>query len=307
MVGVTTGTLAVAAAAGILAFGRIGQLRGPTVHLFVATDESQGVIQGTEVWLAGEKVGVVRGTKLRPYTVDTSQRVLVDLDVRRADAVRIRRDSRARIRPGSSSLGSPVVFFDGGTPNSPAVKSGDTIVADPQSALDVTRAKFAEFEDQIPEIRADIDTLKATFFSPNGTLGTAAREGDVQAAHEMKILSHRLNQRRAKAVGTLSLIGRGELRALANRTLATADSLSSLATGDAGVLHRLRADTTFSKTVDSTRAQLAAIRTLLATPAGTAGRIQVDSAILRQLDSTDVTLRHLEADAAKYPHRYSPW
>jgi hypothetical protein len=307
MLGVTTGTLALAAAAGILAFGRIGQLRGPTVHLLVATDEARGVIQGTEVWLAGEKVGVVRGTKLRAYTVDTSQRVLVDLDVRRDDAVRIRRDSRAQIRPGSSMLGSPVVFFDGGTADSPPVKSGDTIVADPQSALDVTRGKFAEFEQQIPEIRADIDTLKATFFSPNGTLGSAAREGDVQAAQELRILTHRLNQRRVKVEGSLALIGRGELMKFTRSILVTSDSLVTLATGRAGAMNRLRSDTTFANTIDSTRAQLAAVRALLATPVGTAGRVQVDSAILRQLDSTDIVLRHLESDAAKYPHRYSPW
>ena len=171
------------------------------------------------------------------------------------------------------------MFFSGGTPASPAVRSGDTIIPTPQSALDVTRAKFADFEQQIPEIRSDIDTLRATFFSRNGSLGSAAREGDVQTTRELKILTQRLNQRRAKAQGSLVLLSHGELITIARHTLATTDSLVALVTGDRGLMARLRGDTTFTKTVDSTRAQLAAVRTLLDTPAGTAGRMQVDSAI----------------------------
>jgi MlaD protein len=296
----------VAAAAGILAFARIGDIRGPKVRLFVATDEARGVIRGTDVWFQGVKIGTVLGTKLRPYTVDTARRVLVELDVRRAEAIRIRRDSRAQIRPGSSQLGSPVVFFSGGTPAAPAVQSGDTIISDPQSALDVTRAKFADFEQQIPEIKSDIDTLKATLFSTNGTFGSAAREGDAQTTREFKLLTRRLNQRRAKAQGSLVLVARGELITLAHRTLTTSDSILAMVRGDRSILARLRSDTTFTNTVDSTRAHLALVRTLLDTPAGTAGRIQVDSAIRRWLDDADASLQNLQLDATKHPHRYSP-
>jgi MlaD protein len=302
-----TAVVTVAVAAAILAFARIGEIHGPKLRLFVATDEARGVIRGTDVWFEGVKIGTVLGTRLRPYTVDTARRVLVELDIKRREAVRIRRDSRAQIRPGSSQLGSPVVYFSGGTPNAPRVRSGDTLVADPQSALDVTRAKFADFEQQIPEMRADIDTLKATFFSHNGTLGSAAREGDAQTTRELKILTKRLNQRRAKAQGSLALVSHGALISIAQRGLSTADSLIALVHGDRGILGHMRTDTMFTRTVDSTRAQLALIRTLLTTPAGTAGRSQVDSAIRRQLDDANAALRDLEFEAARDPSRYSPF
>jgi hypothetical protein len=295
------------AAGGVLAFGRIGALHGPTVRLYVATNEARGVIQGTDVWFAGVMVGKVRGTKLLPYTVDTARRVLVELDVKRHDANRIRRDSRAQIRPGSSQLGSPVVFFSGGTPESPPVQSGDTIISDPESALDATRAKFADFEQQIPEIRSDIDTLKSQIFSKNSTFGSATRESDLQTAREFKVLTKSLARRREKAVGTLALIGRGDLIKLTNHALSAADSIIALAHGDRDVVHRLRTDTAFARSVVSTRAELATVRTLLANPQLTAGRVQVDSAVRHALDDADANLSALQADVPKHPDRYSPF
>ena len=295
------------AAAGVLAFGRIGALHGPTVRLYVATDGARGVIQGTDVWFAGIMVGKVRGTKLLPYTVDTARRVLVELDVKRRDATRIRRNSRAQIRPGSSQLGSPVVFFSGGTPESPAVQSGDTLISDPESALDATRAKFADFEQQIPEIRSDIDSLKSQIFSNKSTFGSATRESDLRTAREFKVLTKSLARRRAQAVGSLALIGRGDLIKIANHALSAADSLIALARSEHGVVARLRADTAFAQSVASTRSELATVRTLLADPQLTAGRIQVDSAVRRTLDDADARLRALQSDATKHPGRYSPF
>jgi hypothetical protein len=239
--------------------------------------------------------------------VDTGRRVLVDLDVRQRDAFRIRRDSRAQIRPGSSQLGSPVVFFSGGTPGSPAVRSGDTLISDPQSAFDVTRAKFADFEQQIPEIRSDIDTLKTQIFSDNGTFGSATRISDVQAARQLKILSERMARRRAQAAGSLALIGRGNLVSLADHALATTDSLMALVRGDRGLLARMRADTAFAHTVASTRSELATVRALLASPQGTAGRMSADSAIRRALDDADASLDALQSDALRRPNRYAPF
>jgi hypothetical protein len=305
--GVVAAVLAVTATVGVLAFGRVGELHGAKVRLYVATDAARGVIQGTDVWFDGVKIGTVRDTKLRPYTVDTARRVLVELDVRRRDAFRIRRDSRAQIRPGSSQLGLPVVFFSGGTPSSPAVRPGDTLISDPQSAFDVTRAKFADFEQQIPEIRADLDTLKTQIFSSSGPFSPATRASDIATARELKILSRGVARRRAKAVGTLALVGRGDLVRLAAHALASADSLVALVQGDYGLRARMREDTAFEHSVASTRSELATVRTLLASPQGTIGRVPADSAIRRAVDDADASMRALESDASRNPHRYLPF
>src|SRR5579872_7403373 len=92
----------------VLLFAKVGSLHGPRIHLYVATDNATGVIRGVDVWDSGEKIGSVIGTMLRPVTVDTSQRVLVHIEILRDVASRIHRDTRAQIRPGTSMLGAPV-------------------------------------------------------------------------------------------------------------------------------------------------------------------------------------------------------
>jgi hypothetical protein len=83
--------LAGAGAAAVLAFARVGALRGDTVRLYAVTPHARGILPGSEVWLAGRKVGLVRSVGFRPPSTDTSLRVILALDVladagRRSDA-----------------------------------------------------------------------------------------------------------------------------------------------------------------------------------------------------------------------------
>lgn len=305
------GMLSIAAAVGaigaILGFARVGTLSGKTVRLYVVTDEAGGVIKGTEVWLYGEKIGLVRSTSLRPFGIDNAHRVLVEMDVLAGDADRIRRDSRAQIRPGSSMIGAPVVFFSGGTRTSPPLRSGDTIASDPQTQLDVTRAKFADLEQQIPEIRRDVDTLKAEFFSNDGTLGAATRSSDAATARELRVLARRLNARRHSADGTLALAARGDLGARVQHLHAVVDSLRTVARTEPGGPRRAFRDTSFTAAVTSVGTELTAVRALLVSPQGTVGRVRVDSAIVRQLDASSDSLRALARDAGADIVRYLPF
>jgi len=305
------GLLSLAAAAGaiiaILGFARVGTLSGKTVRLYVITDQAGGVIKGTEVWLYGEKIGIVRGTSLRPFGIDNAHRVLVDMDVLASDADRIRRDSRAQIRPGSSMIGAPVVFFSGGTRTSPPLRAGDTIASDPQTQLDVTRAKFADFERQIPEIRQDVDTLKAELFSSNGSLGAATRSGDAATARELRVLARQLNARRSRAAGTLALLGRGDLAARVQQLHAVVDSLRTIARAAPGGPRSMFGDTAFTSAVTAVGAELTAVHALLDSPQGTVGRLHVDSAVSRQLEATSDSIRALARDAGADITRFLPF
>src|SRR5215207_778262 len=71
----------VALAAGVLLFARVGALRGETLRLYALTSQARGVIKGTEVWVAGQKVGLVETVRFRPPTADTAARVVLVLDV----------------------------------------------------------------------------------------------------------------------------------------------------------------------------------------------------------------------------------
>src|SRR6476660_4666694 len=84
----------------VLFFARVGALHGKKVTLYVVTDDASGVLAGTEVWLAGEKEGLVTDVTFRPPSTDTLERVLVITEVLEEAMPNVRRDSYAQIRPG---------------------------------------------------------------------------------------------------------------------------------------------------------------------------------------------------------------
>lgn len=255
-----------------------------TMHLYVATDNATGVIRGADVWDSGERIGEVEGTSLRPVSVDTSQRVLVRIAIPHDLAPRIRRDTRAQIRPGTSMFGAPVVYLSGGTVGAATLRDGDTLVAQPQSAFDETRAAVAVAVDQIPALRADVESLTSQLFSGSGTVGE--RQGIVLDALTTDL------KRRTRTTKPVSAAdsARDALLAEAPRALAETDSLRRLITLAGGTLDRLDRDSAFVRAVRSTRAEIDSTRQLLATPVGTAGRLRTDSALRRQLHKASRSL-----------------
>src|SRR5687767_4834089 len=148
----------VALAAGALVFGGVGRTRGDTIRLYVLTNQAQGVMRGTEVWLVGQKIGTVDRIEFRPITVDTAERVVLVLTVNADDVGLIRHDSDAQIRTGGTVIGPAVVYLTAGTAGSPAAKPGDTLAARPASDLDVARAKLGSIAADLGPIMADVKT-----------------------------------------------------------------------------------------------------------------------------------------------------
>jgi hypothetical protein len=305
--GILTAVGTVVVATGMLLVGHLGILHGTTMRLFVTSDGARGVIQGTEVWLNGERIGTVEGSMLLPISDDTTRRVLVTLQVYKHDAVGLRRDTRAQIRPGSSLIGAPVVVFSGGSVHGRAVQPNDTLHADPQTQLDVTRAQFAVAEQDLPVIRADVDSLKEQLFSGNGSIAAASR--DTRYTTQFRLLAKELRRHPAHQPGTLALLDRGAVQAHASHAMATADSIGHLlshpATGTS--LARLQHDSTLMRAARDAQADLAATRSLLHYTYGTVGRVNVDSALDRKLAESDASLRAVMADAVSHPERYSPF
>jgi ABC-type transporter Mla subunit MlaD len=97
----------------ILLFARVGGLRGEKATIYIVAADATGVLTGTDIWLAGQKIGAVRDVRFRPVSVDTSQRLLIEAQILAARLSPIRRDSRAEIRPGTSMIGIPVVLKTG--------------------------------------------------------------------------------------------------------------------------------------------------------------------------------------------------
>src|SRR5678815_363353 len=126
------GTIALVAMVGlalsILFFARVGALHGDTTDIYVVTDDAPGVLAGTEVWLSGQKVGLVKDIHFRSVTTDTLERLAIHLQILSDQMHYIRKDAWADIRPGGNLIGSPVVFISSGTSNVAALNEGDTLM-----------------------------------------------------------------------------------------------------------------------------------------------------------------------------------
>src|SRR5512138_567856 len=88
-------TIIVAGALSVLLFARVGALHGDTTDIYVVTDEAPGVLNGTEVWLSGEKVGLVRDVHFRSVNTDTLKRLAIHLEILSDRMPFIRKDAYA--------------------------------------------------------------------------------------------------------------------------------------------------------------------------------------------------------------------
>ena len=154
----------------ILVFARVGALHGKTFRLYVTTDAARGVIRGTEVWLDGQKVGLVKGVDFQPVSKSPSERLVLTIDV--VDEVRqdIRADSRVTIHSGATLIGDRVVYMSSGTATARGVADGDTIRA-AESDVESVTSDAALAAREFPAIMANVKLLGAQIRSTEGTIG----------------------------------------------------------------------------------------------------------------------------------------
>jgi hypothetical protein len=302
--GVAVLTLLSAAAISVLVFARVGALRGDTVRLYAVTPHARGILPGSEVWLAGQKVGLVRDVGFRPPSADTSLRVLLTLDVLAGPSQAIRRDAPVSIRAGGSLIGVPVVAISPASDVKPAVREGDTLVADPGSEFESIRTRLTTtVGTEVPVILDNVRVLDAQLRTARGTLGALGVEGPSRIGATASAAAALLD-RAKNGRGTVALTLRGgELSAYARSILARVDSVQT-ATPSRGGLGRLRSDSAFARSIGTLRADLVAVQAALATARGTAGRAGQDRALQLELARARAELDLLFADVRRNPLRY---
>ena len=295
---VTIGILA-AATIGVLIYSSVGRLSGDTVRVYVATNSAHGVMRGTEVWLSGQKVGVVDAVRFRPVGADTTARVIIVIDVRASDAHLIRHDSDVRIRAGANIIGPIVVYVSAGTPTSPSVRNGDTLVAARQTDMGDAVRRLGDATKELGPIMSDARTVMSQAKSPSGTIGAFMQSG---VGEEMTGLRTQVSALREQFGGSGS--PRTEFRSSAKGALARVDSIRVLLRSEQYSLGRFRRDTSFGRTLASVRDEVARLRSRMEETNGTLGRFAADSAIQHALASAQSELTLLMEDLRKRPFRY---
>jgi ABC-type transporter Mla subunit MlaD len=290
----------------ISVFGRVGVLHGKKFTLYVTMDAARGVIRGTEVWLDGQQVGVVKGVSFRPPGVSPRDRLVLALDVLEDARTRVRQDTRVQIQGGTNLIGDRVVALTSGTAKTRGVVDRDTIRAGEQNDLEDMTSDAELAARQLPAIMGNVKLLVAQLHSAEGTLGAFGMDRGGPQMGQVLAKTGRLMDRLAGTRGTMGqgFAGSGALRARAERILAQADSMRALVTSNDHSLGRFRRDSTLTREVGRIRDELREIDRLAASPTGTIGRLRSDSSITRNVHRDLVAFDSLFLDLKKHPLRY---
>lgn len=289
----------------ILVFGRVGALHGNTFRLYISTDAARGVIKGTEVWLDGQKVGLVKSVDFQSPSEAVSQRLVLGLDI--LDDVRqnIRADSRVTIRSGATLIGDQVVYMSSGTAGAQPVGGGDTIQAH-QSDVESVTAQAATAAHEFPAILANVKLLGAQLQSAQGAVGAFLGAGGGVEMQRVRGKTERLMARLETSGGLLGMVasGRSDLQRRAEHAMAEADSIRQLLASNQHSLGRFRRDSTLIRDIGQLRLQLVELNRLASSPTGTIGRFHADSAIAVAIRHDLAALDSLMTDLKKHPLRY---
>jgi len=284
----------------VLVFARVGALRGKTTTLYVVTNEASEVIQGTEVWLGGQKVGVVDRVDFRAASTDTSERLAIKMSILSQYLRHIRRDSDVQIRPGGNLIGDPVVYITIGTNRAAHVVANDTLRARAQQMGDrrpLTRT-FGSLGDSVGTV---LKSARRVLEQGRTAGGRVAHIFD-RAKHQASDVSRAATQisARVRGSGTIGawLHDRSVHDAVESLSAQT-DSIRLLLANPHGDVGRFRRDSTLVTTIARLHATADTVRTRIGHPLARA-----DSMLVRQLDLVRVQLDSLSADVRRHPFKY---
>ena len=304
--GVLALVLLVGAVASVLLFARVGTIHGPTFRLYATVQEARGLSSGSEVWVAGERVGVVDGIDFLPPSADTVQRLIVTLKVLERTLPVIRRGAVVGVHPGGNLIGAPVVTIALGSPAQPPVTPGDTLHAPPEDDVDRVKAEFQGATGEVPRILTNARLLAASLRAAEGTLGAFGIDGKADVSRAGGAVSGLMSTVRSPRGSVGRLLAGGDATRYAMEALARVDSIRQLVTAPPATqsIGRFRRDSTLLAQVATIRADLDTAAAALALPAGTAGRLQHDSALTQQVTRGRAELSALVADIKRHPLRY---
>jgi ABC-type transporter Mla subunit MlaD len=295
----------IATALAVLMFARVGALRGDKVRLFARTTRAGGIMKGSEVWLAGQRIGKVDAVMFAPPNTDTLERVILVMDILDEYMSQLRRDTDARIRAGGTLIGAQVVYLSPGSAASPQLHGGDTIPAHPQDDFEGVTSQIAIASRQFPAIIENVKLINEQMELARGTIAALGVEEGGASLQTFRVNAANLNRVVTSSHGSIGrALDDGDLMARAQQTLARADSVRRLVSEGRGTFGRFQRDSTLSRTIADVRDDVSIVRALLAEARGTAGRVGADRAIAVQLSRAQQHMDSLFADIKENPLRY---
>lgn len=304
------GMLALAVVIGValavLLFARVGMLHGRTVRMYASTSAARGVMRGTQVWLAGQWVGQVRGIHFANVDAPDSARIVMEIDVLREYLPHFRTDATMRIQSGGTLIGAPVLAVSPGTPGGRPLGAGDTIRARAQSDFEGVTSQVALASRQFPEIIANVQLMRTNVNAASGTVGALLSDdgGGMRRFETVMGRASSLTSRATSGGGTVGLAMHGDAFARASAARARVDSLRRALDARTRQFSEAKNDSALARAITSVRAEAAAVGALLSGARGTAGRVLHDRAAQNEIAALKREIDALIDDLRRHPLRY---
>jgi phospholipid/cholesterol/gamma-HCH transport system substrate-binding protein len=294
----------VALTVAVLVYARVGRLHGDTYRLYIRTDAARGVIKGTEVWLAGQKVGLVKEIRFAPPGRDTLWRLAIELELLEEIQELIREDSFGQIRSGGSLIGAPVVYITPGTSSRPMLVDGDTVAAKPQVDTEGLTSAVALAGRELPIVIREAKQVRDDMRRATSQLSELQDNGGVN----LSVVGSRaagITQRATRGGGAVPLFMRDRtVMARVSGAMRSADTIRALLASEATSYGRFKRDSSLVRQIASVRDEMSILRSLLDQSRGTAGRMANDRAVTDALASAEKELGRTIEDIKRDPLRY---
>jgi ABC-type transport system involved in resistance to organic solvents, periplasmic component len=287
----------------VLIFARVGALHGKKSKIVILTDHAPGVLSGTEVWLAGVRIGLVNRIEFRPVSADTSRRVAIDAVILTSYMPQIRRNAHADIRPGGNLIGSPVVYISSGTSDNPPARDGDTIVTKSVGVIKDVGTNVTELVSRLTVLSDSGSKALALLNSEAGAAGAFTRRGLPRIASVTGAMSG-IMAKAMKGDGSAGLLARGDVGPRFRRVMSAKDSLTYMLTSSNGNFGRFHRDSTLGPTVARLKNEVDSLQGMMSGSGSSLAKMRTDTAFASQLRIVRAQLDSLMTDIKKHPRKY---
>jgi len=300
---------------GIFQVGKVFDVFARRYELVALFPNAAGILEGSPVTLAGQRVGQVSEVEFLPVGRKLGEHELaLHLSVAEEVQSQIRADSYARLRT-QGLLGDRYVDVEPGSAAAPALRPGDTIrtrpTADVEDLIDTANETLAEAQ----RLAADLRRIVAGLRRGEGTAGRLLTDEELYrrlllAAAALQEAFGRIN----RGEGTLGRLLR-DPRAYERleAALARIDSIGALVLAGRGTLGQfLASDEVYRRLLavlgraDTAMAGLSGFAARLGPGRGTLGRLATDPRLYDELLEAVLELQALLRDVRANPRRYRP-
>lgn len=300
---------------GIFQVGKLFDVFASRYTLITLIEDSGGLIEGSPVTLAGQRIGQIQSVEFLPVEARRdSANIIVHFSVNQNVQSQIRRDSRGVLQT-QGLLGDRYLNISPGSPGYATLQPGDTLVSLRPLDYESVLRTAANTLDHVQGVVIDLRTLTERINAGEGTLGALMTDD---------VLYHRMTTATTDLAGLLNSINRSDgslariirdpaLYNQMNVTLARLDSLgAAIIDGEGSLGLMMRDDSLYRGLVgvvgraDSTLAGVEVLVDRVAEGDGTLARLMEDPQLYDELLKTIVDLQAVIQAVREDPSALSP-